>query len=160
MRKFINPFFLGIRNFLVVSLLFIASCDEGPQELSTDGYYIVDGKRYNVQFISVHAEPSPPGRADNNTKLIFHGDGDENISVYLTVSAGVLEATTYQVWWGYVMLGAYRPSVTTEPISKDFNSVGTLLIGVDGKKNVIDLEANIEGHSVQAHYVGLALYDQ
>jgi hypothetical protein len=145
-----------VRNLILFPLLLLIGCEEWTPE--ADGYYIIDGKKYNVHIMSIYgaAFPQPSG---NNIEVTLQGAPYYNITMFVSVPLNTLSEGTYHISWGYELLGINSIGLlsgnTSEYITNDINSEGTLTVEISGQNYVMDFNGQIGGHPVQIHYSGL-----
>lgn len=144
------------RNLVLLPFLFIISCQEWTPQ--AEGYYIIDGKRYNVHIMAIYGETFPQP-SNNNIQVVLQGAPAYNVVMYVSVPANTLSEGAYHVSYGYEPLGINSISIlcgnTTEVITSDINSEGNMTVDVSGRNYVMDFSGKIEGRTVQIHYSGL-----
>jgi hypothetical protein len=137
-------------------LLLIMSCQEWTPQ--ADGYYVIDGKRYNVHIMAIYGATFPEP-SNNNIEVILEGAPAYNIVMFVSVPANTLSEGTYHVSYGYEPLGINSISIlrgnTSEDITSDVNSEGNMTVKVSNRNYVMDFNGKIKGRTVQIHYSGL-----
>jgi hypothetical protein len=156
MSNFIYKIFIKSRNLLLFSFLLAMSCEEWTPQ--ADGYYIIDGKRYNVHIMAIYRATFPEP-SNNNIEVILQGASAYNVVMFVSVPANTLSAGTYHVSYGYEPLGINSISILrgniSEVITSDINSEGNMTVEVSGQNYVMDFNGKIKGRTVQIHYAGL-----
>ena len=141
---------------LLFPFLLIMSCEEWTPP--ADGYYIVDGKRYNVHIMAIYGATFPSS-SNNNIEIILQGAPAYNVVMFVSVPGNTLSAGTYHVSWGYEPLGINSISIlrgnTSDTMTSDIDSEGNMIVEVSGRNYVMDFTGKIQGRSVQMHYSGL-----
>lgn len=149
-------FVAKFRNLVLLSFVFIMSCQEWTPQ--ADGYYIIDGKRYDVHIMAIYGETFPQP-SNNNIRVTLQGAPAYNVVMYVSVPANTLSEGTYHVSYGYEPLGINWISIlrgnTSEDITSDINSEGNMTVEVSGSNYVIDFNGKIKDLTVQIHYSGL-----
>ncbi len=141
-------------NLLLLLFLLIMSCQEWTPQ--ADGYYVIDGKRYNVHIMAIRSYPQ---YSNSNIELILQGARAYNVLMYVSVPGSILKDGTYQLSYNSLMrinwISILRGN-TTEEITSNNNSEGNMTVKVSGLHYVMDFNGKISGHTVQIHYSGLA----
>jgi hypothetical protein len=121
-----------------------------------DGYYVVDGKRYNVHIMAVYGAAFPSQSA-NNIEVTLQGAPSFNVTMFLTSPGNTLAAGDYHVSWGYELRGINSLNVRYggSEFSANQSSVGNMTVETSGNHYIMDFDGNIQGHKVQIHYSGL-----
>jgi hypothetical protein len=151
-----STFATKVRNLLIFPFFLMVSCQEWTPQ--ADGYYMIDGKRYNVHIMAIYRATFPQS-SNNNIEVILQGAPAYNVRMFVSVPANTLSEGTYHVSYGYEPLGINSISVlrgnTSEDITSDINSEGNMTVEVSGRNYVMDFNGIIKGHTVQIHYAGL-----
>lgn len=144
------------RNLLLLLFLLTISCQEWTPQ--ADGYFVVDGKRYNVHIMVIHSAIFPQP-SNNNIEVTLQGAPAYNVSMFVSVPLNTLSEGTYHVSYGYEPMGInwirFLRGNTSEDITSDINSEGKMTVKVSGRDYVMDFNGKIMGHTVQIHYAGL-----
>lgn len=155
MDKFTNSF-CKLKNFHWIIFLLFISCQEWTPQ--ADGYYIIDGKRYNVHIMAILGA-SFPQSSNNNIQVILQGASAFNVSMFVTVPTNTLSNGNYHVSYGYEPNGInwirFLRGNTSEDITSDIDSEGNMAVSISGQNYVMDFSGKIKGHTVQIHYAGL-----
>lgn len=150
------PFVIKFKSLLLLAFLFVMSCEEWTPQ--ADGYYIIDGKRYNVHIMAIYGETFP-GPSNNNIEVILQGASAFNVVMFVTVPSNTLSSGTYHVSYGYEPLGINSISILrgniSEDITSDQDSEGNMTVDVAGRNYVMDFNGKIKGRTIQMHYSGL-----
>ena len=145
------------KSVMLMSFFLILSCEEWTPQ--ADGYYIIDGKRYNVHIMSIYGETFP-GASNNNIRVTLQGAPAYNVSMFVSVPSNTLSQGNYHVSYGYEPLGINWISIlrgnTSEGITTDIDSEGNMTVEMSGRNYVMDFNGKIKGRTVQMHYSGLA----
>ena len=145
--------------FVVLFALTISCEDWTPQ---ADGYYIVDGKRYNVHIMAIYGATFPQP-SNNNIEVVLQGAPAYNIVMFVTVPTNTLSDGTYHVSYSYEPLGINSMSIlrgnTSEYISSDIDSEGNMTVKTSGRHYEMDFNGKIQNHTVEIHYSGLVSID-
>jgi len=152
----ISTFIEKFRNLVVLPFLFIMSCQEWTPQ--ADGYYTIDGKRYNVHIMAISG-PTFPQPSNNNIQVILQGAPAYNIVMVVFVTSTTLSAGTYHMFDGNEPLGINSISILrgnlSENITSDNNTEGTMKVEISGRNYVMDFNGKIRGRTVQIHYSGM-----
>jgi hypothetical protein len=157
MNNSISPLKKRIRALMLFALfLLFMACEEFTP--AADGYYVVDGKRYDVHIMAIYKEVFPQS-SGNNIEVILQGAPAYNIVMFVSVPSNTLSEGDYHISYGYEPFGINSFSLlrgnTSQTISSDINSEGTMTVDITGSDYLMDFDGQIGGHSVQIHYSGL-----
>ncbi len=143
-------------NYLWIIFLIFMSCEEWTPQ--ADGYFVIDGKRYNVHIMTIYGDPFPQP-SNNNIHVTLQGAPSFNVSMFVTVPSNTLSEGNYHVSDGYVRFGInsikfFRGNMA-EDITSDANSEGDMTVEITGQNYVMEFSGKIKGRVVQIHYAGL-----
>jgi hypothetical protein len=154
MKTWINIIVKAQRGLPLFLFLLIMSCQEWTPE--AEGYYEVDGKRYNIHLMQINTYP-----ISTNLELILQGAPAFYVQVFVWVPDKKLSAGDYNFSYGKsepfinsmtINRGTNR---ALEIISYSSNSTGTMTVEVAGENYNLNFNGNIGGNNVKFYYSGL-----
>ncbi len=141
------------RSLLPFLFLLIASCEEWTPE--AEGYYVIDGKRYNIHVMVIKTYPF-----SNSVEILLQGAPKFYVDLIVSVPAKTLNEGTYDLTYGLSpslisWMSILRGNVFEE-ITSASNSEGNMTVNLAGENYVLNFNGKIGGHPVQFYYSGLA----
>jgi len=141
------------RSLLLFLFLLSMSCQEWTPE--AEGYFVIDGKRYNIHLMVIKTFPF-----SNGIEVLLQGAPAFYVDMIVSVPAKTLNEGTYKVSYGYYPSGISWMSMlrgaTSEQITTDSNSEGSMTVEVAGENYVLNFNGKIGGRTIQFYYSGLA----
>jgi hypothetical protein len=141
------------RSLLPFLFLLIMSCEEWTPE--AEGYYVIDGKRYNIHVMVIKTYPF-----SNSIEILLQGAPAFYVDMIVSVPAKALNEGTYDLSYGLSpslisWMSILRGNIFEE-ITSASNSEGSMTVKMAGDNYVLNFDGKLGGSTVQFYYSGLA----